>query len=164
MIYLDKQTGTKIIQAVDIEGYDIVLSNDFLYIYNPYISFLIRKIQLTNYKGEYEVQAIDSRVLDREERGMLNLLSKKDVYQALKDKNTEYIVFYTVESKGLDHPTNNLYLAKLLKKYTDIFVDNLPKRLPLKYSFVYYIDIGTANLINVNIYPLSYKKLEELRK
>ncbi|KAJ5616227.1 hypothetical protein N7537_001341, partial [Penicillium hordei] len=46
-------------RVVNIKGYDIVLGNDFLYEYNPYIA--------------------DSYILSKEEKGTLNLLLKREV-------------------------------------------------------------------------------------
>lgn len=103
-------------------------------------------------------------MLGGEEKGMLNLLLKRDVRRALRDKNTEYTVFYAIKSGSLGYTTNNLCLAKLLRKFTDVFLDNLLKELPSKRDFVHYINIGTADNVNINIYPLSYEKLKELRK
>lgn len=164
VICLGKWTGKKVVWAVDMEGYDVVLGNDFLCTHDPHVSFPTRRIWLTDHRGEHEVQAIDSRVLGGEEKGTLNLLSKKDVRRALKDKNTEYAVFYAAKSEGLDHTTNDPRLAKLLGKYADVFADDLPNKLPPKRDIVHHIDTGTADPVNVNAYPLSHEKLEELRK
>lgn len=52
----------------------------------------------------------------------------------------------------------------MLKKYADVFADDLPTDLPPKRNIVHHIDTGTADPVNVNAYPLSHEKLEELRK
>ncbi|KAJ5604329.1 hypothetical protein N7537_007285, partial [Penicillium hordei] len=119
-------------------------NNDFLYKYNPYI--------------------VDGRILSREEKGTLNLLLKREVRRSLKDKNTEYIVLYTIAGEDYKLTTNDLRLAKLFRKFTDIFPNDLLKELPPERNFVYYININTADLVNINTYPLFYKKLKELRK
>lgn len=83
-IRLGKWAGTKRAWAVGIEGYDVVLGNDFLCTHNPKVSFPTRRMWLTDHKGEHEVHAVDGRVLDGEEKGTLNLLSKKDVRRVMQ--------------------------------------------------------------------------------
>ncbi|KAJ5521456.1 hypothetical protein N7527_005571, partial [Penicillium freii] len=80
----------------------------------------------------YKVRAVDYRVLKKEEKGTLNLLIKKDVYRALKDKNIKYIVFYTTSYKDLTTLISDPYLARLLEKFADVFLNNLPKELSPK--------------------------------
>ena len=90
--------------------------------------------------------------------GSLNLLSKKEIRRLIKDKKTECLLFYIREVREEKRPAKGR-LAKLLAKYIDVFLEELPKELPPERAFSYSIDIGNAAPVNINTYPLSYKKL-----
>ncbi|KAJ5604129.1 hypothetical protein N7537_007085, partial [Penicillium hordei] len=136
--------------VIRLEGYDIVLGNDFLYKYDPYVA--------------------DGRIFSREEKGTLNLLLKREVYRSLKDKNTEYIVFYTIISENYKLTTNNPRLTKLLRKFADVFPDNLPKELPpelrrfLGLATYYRYFVKDFAKIAVALYNLTKEADEELYK
>lgn len=164
VVRLGDWAGTKTVWAVDVEGYDVVLGNDFLCMHDPYVSFPSKRMWLTDRNGRHEVRAVNCRALSEGDGGTLNLLSKKDVRRALRDKNTEYAVFYATQSEDPLLPVSDDRLAKLLKKFADVFSDDLPKELPPERDFVHHIDTGDANPVNTNAYPLSHEKLEELRK
>ncbi|KAG0160178.1 hypothetical protein PDIDSM_7705 [Penicillium digitatum] len=164
VIRLGGWTGMKVVGAVDVEGYDVVLGNDFLCKHDPHVSFPTKKMWLTDRYGEHEVRAVNARTLGGENRGTLNLLSKRDIRRTMKEKDTEYAVFYATNCKDLDPSTSDPRLAELLQKFADVFPDDLPRELPPERSFVHHIDTGNANPVNANAYPLSHEKLEELRR
>lgn len=164
VVRLGKWTGVKTVWAVDVEGYDVVLGNDFLCLHDPHVSFPAKRMWLTDQSGKHEVRAVDCRVLEGEEKGTLNLMSKKEVRRALGDENTEYAVFYATSCEDLSSPTSDPRLAKLLEKFADVFPNDLPRELPPERSFVHRIDTGDAHPVNMNAYPLSHEKLEELQK
>ncbi|KAG0153431.1 hypothetical protein PDIDSM_5284 [Penicillium digitatum] len=120
----------KVVGAVDVEGYDVVLGNDFLCKHDPHVSFPTKKMWLTDRYGEHEVRAVNARTLGGENRGTLNLLSKRDIRRTMKEKDTEYAVFYATNCKDLDPSTSAPRLAELLQKFADVFPDDLPRELP----------------------------------
>ena len=156
-------TGSQTVWAVDLKGYDVVLGNDFLSRHDPLISFPTRRMWLTNGKGKHHIQAVDSRAVCTKVEGSLNLLSKKEARKLLRDERTECLLFCAREIKKVERPTKGR-LAKLLAKYADVFPEELPKQLPPERAFSHHIDTGSAAPVNINAYPLSYEKLEELRR
>ncbi|KAJ5393032.1 hypothetical protein N7465_012006 [Penicillium sp. CMV-2018d] len=56
---------------------------------------------------------------------------------------------------------NNPKIQQILIKYKGLFYTELLTTLPLEQNIVYKIYIDTNNPININIYRLSAKKLDE---
>ena len=106
---------------------------------------------------------VNSRAVGTKVEGSLNLLSKKEARRLLKDVDAKCILFYIRKVEEAARPAKGR-LAKLLAKYVDVFLEELPKELPPERAFLYYIDTGSAVPVNLNAYPLLYEKLEELRR
>jgi hypothetical protein len=159
-IHLGEWVGKKEVWAIDIEGYDVILGNDFLKQHSQYVSFPEHKMWL----GEKRtmVQGVDMRALERRQVGSLNLLSKKDCRRALQDDQTQMVLF-TVKAIA-ETSTKDQRILALLDKYKDVFPAELPREMPPKRAYEHHIDTKGADPVNQSAYTLSADKLAELKR
>ncbi|QQK39480.1 Retrovirus-related Pol polyprotein from transposon [Penicillium digitatum] len=71
VIRLGGWTGMKVVGAVDVEGYDVVLGNDFLCKHDPHVSFPTKKMWLTDRYGEHEGHPTNYEGKGHRVRGLL---------------------------------------------------------------------------------------------
>jgi hypothetical protein len=160
------------LRAIPLEKFDVVLGMPWLTKLNPTIDWKTRTVRVDVHKSNHDSYTVPAN--NSEPNSTLNFISSKQILRQKSDIANLYLVYInyddindnsTLVCNSIDSRDKNFTVDKLLKKYSDVFPDDLPSGLPPTRAIDHKIEIipGSSPPCST-MYRMSPSELDELKK
>ena len=151
--------------VLDLLEFEFVLGRDFLSAKNPYIDWTTSVMTLRDHKRSHRIEAIAPLRDDELAEAQVNLMSGHQVRRALRKESTDaFLMVVKQQETPVGQQHSDPRVCEILRKFTKVLRDELPDALPPERNITHQIDIGEAQPVNINSYPLSDEKMREQLK
>jgi hypothetical protein len=119
----------------------------------------------------------NSKAVELDEGGSINLITCRQARKILKDKRSEAVVYFVRDAQDTVDESDTFALVrdqsvssqppelkKLLDEFRDLFRASVPEHLPPRRGIEHEIETGDARPVNTRAYPLSLSRLKEQTK